>query len=40
MQCCTRFGLERGTIITLDSEEQLEANGIQMGVVPAWRYFM
>jgi predicted AAA+ superfamily ATPase len=40
VQCCKRFALEKGTIVTLDSEEQLENSGIQIEVVPAWRHFM
>jgi predicted AAA+ superfamily ATPase len=39
VQCCKRFGLEKGTIISYDTEEQLESNGVQVDVVPAWRYF-
>jgi predicted AAA+ superfamily ATPase len=40
VQCCKRFGLEKGTIISFDTEEQLENNGVQVDVIPAWRYFI
>jgi predicted AAA+ superfamily ATPase len=40
VQCCKRFGLKKGTIISFDTEEQLESDGVQVTVAPAWRYFM
>ncbi len=38
-QCCKVLGLGKGIIITFDLEEQFENNGIQIVVVPAWKYF-
>lgn len=34
-----KFGLEQGTILSFDHEENLEVDGIEIVVVPAWRYF-
>lgn len=39
IQACNKFSLQRGVILSLDHEEQSEMDGIQVSVLPAWRYF-
>lgn len=39
VQCCKRFGLEKGTVVTLDTDEQLESEGVQVTVVSGWKHF-
>ncbi|MBI5356655.1 ATP-binding protein [Candidatus Collierbacteria bacterium] len=39
VQACLKFGLSSGIILTFDHEEQLEQEGIQVTVIPAWLYF-
>lgn len=38
--CCNAFGLQKGLIITLDSSEEFEMNGIKIGVVPLYRWLL
>jgi len=40
VQCCKTLGLEKGTILTFDAEEQFDDDGIQISVVPVWKYFL
>jgi hypothetical protein len=40
MQACLKFGLSKGTILTFDYTEQLEQEGIQINVTPAWQFFL
>lgn len=40
VQCCKALGLANGTILTFDQEEQLESDGVQIAVVPVWKYFL
>lgn len=40
LQCCKRFNLSEGTIITYDSSEVIEINDITIRIVPAWKYFI
>lgn len=40
VRCCTRFGLDEGVIITVNSEETINVDNITVRVVPAWRYFL
>ncbi len=40
VQCCKRFDLAEGTIITLDLEEVIEIDDITIKIVPAWKYFL
>jgi predicted AAA+ superfamily ATPase len=40
VQCCQSLGLEKGYILTLNSEEQFESDGVRVEVVPAWRFFL
>ena len=39
VRCCKAQDLQQGTILTLDHEEQLESEGVQISIVPTWRYF-
>ena len=39
VQCCSRFGLSEGYILTMDTEETIEVDGIKIQVVPAWKHF-
>jgi predicted AAA+ superfamily ATPase len=36
---CAQFGLQEGTIVTLDQEEEIREGKITLSVIPAWRYF-
>ncbi|MDR3281376.1 MAG: DUF4143 domain-containing protein [Synergistaceae bacterium] len=36
---CNKFGLKSGAILTMDQEETFEHDGINIYVLPAWRYF-
>lgn len=40
LQCCKRFDLSEGTIITYDYSEIIEIDGVTIQVVPAWKYFL
>lgn len=37
-RACDECGLDRGTVVTLREEDQLQVNGIAIGVVPAWKW--
>lgn len=39
IQACKKIGLRTGTILSLDYDEQFEMDGIQVSILPAWRYF-
>jgi uncharacterized protein len=38
-ECCKRFSLAEGLIITLNTDEVVEVDGIKISIVPAWKYF-
>ncbi len=38
VECCKRFSLTEGLIITLDTDEVVEIDGIKIRTVAAWRY--
>ncbi len=38
-ECCKRFNLSEGSIVTIDNDEVIEADGIKISIVPAWKYF-
>lgn len=40
VHCCKKLGLNNGTIISYNTEEQLESDGIQISIIPAWKYFI
>ena len=40
VQCCKRFSLIEGIIITLDTDEIVEVDNIKIHAMPAWRYFL
>jgi hypothetical protein len=40
MDCCEEFGLQSGLIVTLDSAEEIELNGIKISVVPLYRWLL
>lgn len=40
VQCCKRFGLKEGTIVTHDQEEIVEIDSVKIQVIPAWKYFL
>ena len=40
MQCCKRFRLSEGTIITYNYSEVIEIDDVTIRVVPAWKYFI
>ena len=39
VQSCQFFGLHEGVILTLDHTEELEGEGVQIRILPAWQYF-
>jgi hypothetical protein len=40
MDCCNEFGLQHGLIVTLDSSEEFELNGIKVNVMPLYRWLL
>lgn len=38
--CCNAFGLKTGLVVTLDSSEAFELNGINISVVPLYRWLL
>ena len=40
MECCGEFGLQHGLIVTLDSSEEFELNGVKVSVVPIYRWLL
>lgn len=38
LQAAQKFSLKKGIIITLDQNEELDIGGIQVNVIPAWKY--
>lgn len=40
MDCCEKFGLKQGMIVTLDSQEEFELNGVKISVVPLYRWLL
>ena len=40
VQCCKRFNLPQGVIVTLDTEENVETEGVKIRIIPAWKYFL
>ncbi|MFZ4525127.1 MAG: hypothetical protein ACOYOE_06150 [Chlorobium sp.] len=39
-ECCNKFGLRRGLIITLNGSEDFEHHGIAVTVMPLWRWLL
>jgi hypothetical protein len=40
LECCGAFGLKSGVIITADAEEEFEAAGVRVTVVPLYRWLL
>lgn len=40
VQACLKFSLSEGIILTFDNTDQLEQEGIQVNVTPAWQFFL
>ena len=40
VQCCQRFSLAEGVIVTMNTDEVIEIDEIKIRVVPAWKYFL
>lgn len=40
VQACLKYGLSEGVILTLDHTEQVIQDGVQINILPAWRYFL
>lgn len=40
VQACLKCGLSEGVILTLDHTEQVIQDGVQINILPAWRYFL
>lgn len=38
VQTCKNLSLKRGTIITMDQEEEFKSSGIRVVIIPAWKY--
>jgi len=39
VSACQKFGLNKGIILSLDHDEEFEVDGIQVSIIPVWRYF-
>ena len=39
-ECCARFGLRQGVIVTLDESEEFEHNGISVTVIPLYHWLL
>lgn len=39
ISACQKFGLKRGVILSFDNADELEGDGIEIKVIPAWEYF-
>lgn len=39
VETCSKFSLTKGTIITLDQSNEINENGIDITIIPAWKYF-
>jgi predicted AAA+ superfamily ATPase len=40
VQACQKFNLEKGMIITLSTEERIVVDGVEVAVVPAWKWMI
>lgn len=40
IECCKKLNLEKGTILTYDMEEELKINGIEVNMVPVWKWIL
>lgn len=40
MDCCDEFGLQHGLVVTLDSSEEFELNGVKISVMPLYRWLL
>lgn len=40
VQTCLKFSLSSGIILTFDHAEQMEYNGVQINIIPAWQFFL
>jgi predicted AAA+ superfamily ATPase len=40
MQCCKRFNLTSGIVLSLNDDETVEAEGVEIRIIPAWKYFL
>ena len=40
VHACLKFSLSQGIILTFDHAEQLEREGIQINIIPAWQFFL
>ena len=38
VQCCKRLGLSQGLIVTLDTTDKIENEGVGIEIIPAWQY--
>lgn len=39
IQTCKKFSLKKGTIISMEEEEKISLDGINVNITPAWKYF-
>ena len=40
LEACSKHGLKKGLILTLDKEETFEENGISITIFPVWKYLL
>lgn len=40
VQACLKFSLSSGIILTFDHAEQMEHDGVQINIIPAWQFFL
>jgi len=38
VRCCKRFGLSEGYILTIGADETNKVDGIDVQILPAWKY--
>ena len=39
IQACKSFALTKGTIVSMDKEDEMMVSGIKVNIIPAWKYF-
>ncbi len=40
VQCCKRFNLTSGIVLSLNEDETLEVEGMEIKIIPAWKHFL
>ncbi len=40
IECCKKLNLEKGTILTYDMEEDFKIDGIEVNIIPVWKWIL